>query len=272
MRFNIHHFELKHRHFPTKQGLLLESLQGKWSEVSPLPGRSEETLQDALDQLQALQNGWSGPLLPSVAFGIYSLTAPPILSAPCAPLFTGTPKEVLKMAAEMQGFKTAKLKVGPWKVDQALDIIQHLSNRFRLRIDFNSAWKKTDIDWLCSRLAPDQIEFLEDPGYATGNFPVASDAETLSSCIQVWKPMVRGLPQNGQSLILSSALESSIGLQSIASLITSHNIPHHIVGLGTILYTENDLVRNSAWLKEGHIHFPPSWEINWSRLVNYRRI
>ncbi len=254
MQFEIRPFELKHKRLPTKKGVLLEQ-EGRISEVSPLPGRSCETLDEAIEQLHAVQKGWKGPLYPSVEFGLYGLMVPPVESIPCALFLYGTPDEVLK--TNPHGCTSAKLKVGHWSVRQALSVIQALP--FRLRLDFNLQWKPKDVEKLCSQLSPTQIEFLEDAGTVIPGFNAAYDERLSLKSLNVWKPMVRGLPSPKEQLILSSSLESSIGLHQIASLIQTHQIPSHVLGLGTILHLENDLVQNSAFLKDGRLHFPPSW-------------
>jgi O-succinylbenzoate synthase len=259
MAFKIHPFELKHRHFPHKKGVLLEGTNGNWSEVSPLPGRSSETLNEAIDQLTAiLSQGYCGPYFPSVAFGLYGLTAPFIPHVPCALLLAGTPSDVLKMIEEPHGCTYVKLKVGTWSVAQALRVIPFLSDRFFLRIDFNHAWEPSAVHKLCAHLNPKKIEFLEDPGCDIAPFHTRHD--TYPSSATIWKPMVRGLPPVKAPVILSSAFETSIGLQHIASLLSHCDIPEHVLGLGTGMYRENDVVSNPAFLKDGKLHFPKRWE------------
>jgi O-succinylbenzoate synthase len=255
-------FELRHKHLPTKRGILLEK-EGRFSEVSPLPGRSHETLEEAIEQLEAVQSGWKGTLFPSVEFGLYGLTCPQITSIPCALFLCGTPAEVMKTFEKPHGCTVAKLKVGSWSVEETLDVIQALP--IRLRLDFNRPnplWNDNKILELCSKLSPSQIEFLEDCGCTVPGFTQASDAHQDASSITVWKPMVRGvrgIPATPCNVILSSSLESSIGLHQIAALMQTHPIPDHGLGIGTVLNLEQDLVQNSATLKEGRLHFPSTW-------------
>lgn len=256
MQFEIRPFELKHKRLPPKKGVLLHK-EGRFSEVSPFPGRSTETLEEAVQQLHAVQKGWKGPLYPSVEFGLYGLLAPPVMSIPCALFLYGTPDEVLN--TDSHGCTSAKLKVGHWNVGQALSVIQALP--FKLRLDFNLQWKPSDIEELCAQLSPAQIEFLEDAGITVPGFTTAYDERISLKSLNVWKPMIRGLPTSKQPIILSSSLESSIGLHQIATLIQTHKIPSHALGLGTITHLENDLVQNSAYLKDGKLHFPLSWSL-----------
>ncbi len=265
MQFKIYQFEIHHRHLASKRGLLLEDSKGSLSEVSPLEGRSQETLEQALEQLKALQQGWRGPLLPSVEFGLYGLSAPQVRSAPCALLLCGTPDEVLSLAHSSHGCTLAKLKVGHWSVAEARDVTEALP--LRLRLDFNHRWSEKQVRELCSHLSPCQIDFLEDPGCSVSPFAEACDVDASDHLIQVWKPMVRGMPLKRRPVILSSALESSIGLHHIASLTQSHAIPAHALGLGTGAYLENDLVNNPPILKDGQLHFPLQWDLKSDRLV-----
>lgn len=252
MQFDIRPFELRHRHYPPKKGLLLEK-EGRLSEVSPLLGRSLETYDDALEQLEAVQRGWIGPVYPSVAFGLYGLSAPRVTSIPCALFVSGTPNEALKRLENPYGCTVAKLKVKNWTLAQTLDVIQ--STTLKLRIDFEHSWPEANIRDLCAKLDPNQIDFLEDAGCTIPDFI------SLDDHFSVWKPMICGLPPPKSRIILSSSLESSIGLHHIASLIQSHQIPYHTLGLGTILNLENDLVQNSTVLKDGHLHFPTTWSL-----------
>ncbi len=253
MQFEISPFEIKLKGFPAKKGFLLEK-EGRFSEVSPLPGRSIETYEEALEQLQAVKKGWRGPLFPSVEFGLYGLIAPQVSSIPCALFLFGTPDEVLKTAETAHGCTVAKLKVGHWTVGETLAVIQELP--FKLRLDFNHQWTPAHVHQLCAKLSPDQIEFLEDAGSSVPGVIGVQDKGDLPT---IWKPMVRGLPLPKQPLILSSSFESSVGLQQIASLIQSHQIPPHILGIGTISHLEQDLVQNPAILKDGKLHFPNQW-------------
>lgn len=258
MLLNIHPFELRHRHLPTKKGLLLEK-DGRFSEVSPLPGRSIETLDEAIEQLMAVQKGWRGPLYPSVQFGLYGLTSPPVESIPCALFLHGTPDEVIKAANMPHGAATAKLKVGHWTVEQAFAVIRSIP--LKLRLDFNLLWNEKDVHRLCSKLSPDQVEFLEDPGCIVPGFMEAYDEKLSSISLNIWKPMVRGLPPPKSRVILGSSLESSIGLHQIASLMQSHQIPEHVLGIGTGINLEQDIVKNSAIFKNGRLHFPKEWQL-----------
>lgn len=248
MHFEIHPFEIKHRHLPNKTAFLLKK-EGRFSEVSPLPGRSRETAADALEQLSLIQKkGANFPLYPSVAFGLYGLTCPIVSSIPCALFLCGTPDEVIKISQTPHGCTTAKLKVGSWSIEDALRVIPSL--HFKLRLDFNHMWEEKAVHKLCHHLDPDQIEFLEDPGCKVPGFRVATDGR------EVWKPMVQGLPPLKHPVILSSSLETTIGLHQIAALLQTHDIPSHTLGIGTVLNLQHDIVQNGAFLRGGRLHFP----------------
>ncbi|CAM0117219.1 hypothetical protein [Rhabdochlamydiaceae symbiont of Dictyostelium giganteum] len=266
--FKFYRFTLKHRGFPDKHGFLLESSEGRCSEISPLPGRSTESLKDVYDQLKALQEGWKGPLLPSVEFGLYGLQAPKVSQIRTALLLKGTPEEVLTLASHHPSFEIAKLKIGDWSLEESVGVILTLSKTLRLRLDFNDQWTPSLLKALCEKIPSAAVEFLEDPPSPKASFPVAYDKKIRSHALQVYKPMVFGLPSYGSSLILSSSFESSLGLEMIASLTLSHGVLEHTLGLGTLLYLEDDLVEEPATFHNKNMHFPDSYRIKTRKLFS----
>ncbi len=225
MKFKIYHFKIIQAIFGIKEGFLLQS-EKNWSEVSPLPGRSRETLSQALEQLKAVQNGYQGPLFPSVEFGLFGLTAPRISEAPVCLFLNGTVQDILKHAQQNHGCKAAKLKLGHLDVTAAVFLARTLKQDFRLRLDIGGNWSKEQISTFLSHFAPEDFEFIEDPGHDVSPFPMASDDHCLGSTL-VWKPMVKGLPEKKTPVILSSSYESGIGIHQIATLAQALEIPAH---------------------------------------------
>ncbi len=263
--FKIYRFCLNVRGYGPKEGLLLESPHGAWAEVSPLPSRNRETLLDALAQLKAVQKGYTRPLFPSVACGLFGLTAPRILQAPVCLFLMGTLQDIQTLANQDFGCKTAKVKISPFDLPTAVNLIKTLKNRFRLRIDIGAKWTKEKTFAFLSHFSPEDFDFIEDPGYDISPFPMASDDQPLGKTI-VWKPMVRGLPPPQTPVILSSTYESSIGLHQIAALSQALQIPSHPLGIGTFLNLEEDLLEEPLTLQHGLLHFPKDFRINRKRL------
>jgi len=118
---------LREQRLKTRDGLLVRLTQGDkegWGEISPLPGFSVETVEEAklaaLEWLAAWQSGTDAvlPEMPSVAFGLSCALAeisgelPAAADYRAAPLCTGDPDELFAMLAAMPGEKVAKVKVG----------------------------------------------------------------------------------------------------------------------------------------------------------------
>lgn len=154
-----------------REGLLLELKEeggaAGWGEVSPLPGFSRESLEEATDQLRSLVSSMTGhevacdrtglidemggeldlrAIAPSVRFGfelavwnlcaardrvsLAALISPhPRASVPLNGLLTGSPEHVFEEARRMRdaGFRAVKLKVGGRGVDEDLKLVRALS-------------------------------------------------------------------------------------------------------------------------------------------------
>ncbi|MBS0648334.1 MAG: hypothetical protein JSS10_03805 [Verrucomicrobia bacterium] len=254
MDFKIYHFKIYQEAFGPKEGLLLQQ-ENRWSEVSPLPGRSKETLDQALQQLRAIQQGYQGPLLPSVAFGLFGLTAPRVTQAPVCLFLMGTPPEILKKAEQNCGCKTAKIKLGSFDLETAISLVKTLKPHLRLRVDIGGRWSPQQVMSFCSHFEPKDFEFIEDPGQDVSPFAMASDEESWGSTV-VWKPMVKGIPKKQTPVILSSSYESGIGLHQIASLAKAMEIPAHPLGIGTFMNLQADLLEDPLVIRAGQAHFP----------------
>ena len=149
---------LRERRLKTRDGLFVYLRNGErdgWGEISPLPGFSLETLDEAQAALLAWATRWRQgedlecPTLPSVAFGVSCALAeindelPQAADYRAAPLCTGDPDELVLKLAEMSGEKVAKVKVGLYEavrdgmvVNLLLEVIPDLT----LRLDANRAW------------------------------------------------------------------------------------------------------------------------------------
>ncbi len=266
MQFKIYHFQIIQEIFGQKEGFLLQS-ENNWSEVSPLPGRSRETLSQVLEQLKAVQDGYQGPLFPSVEFGLFGLTAPKISEAPVCLFLNGTVQDILKQAKKNHGCEVAKLKLGHLDISAAVFLARTLKQDFRLRLDIGGKWSKQQIAGFLSHFAPEDFDFIEDPGHDVSPFPMASDDHFLGSTV-VWKPMVKGLPGKKTPVILSSSYESGIGIHQIASIAQALEIPTHPLGIGTAVHLQEDLLKDPLFICDGKIHFPAEFQIKQERVTS----
>lgn len=175
---------LRERRLKTRDGLFVWLREGEaegWGEISPLPGFSHETLDEAQAAAVAWVNAWRQgedsalPDIPSVTFGLSCAVAelndelPQEADYRAAPLCTGDPDELFAVLEAMPGEKVAKVKVGLWEavrdgmvVNLLLEAIPDLS----LRLDANRAWTPLKAQQFAKYVNPDyrsRIAFIEEP-------------------------------------------------------------------------------------------------------------
>ncbi|WP_333848789.1 o-succinylbenzoate synthase [Leclercia sp.] len=175
---------LRERRLKTRDGLFVHLQQGGrqgWGEVSPLPGFSRESLEEAEASLRAWGIAWRDgeapllPGLPAVDFGISCALAELDGSLPeeadyrAAPLCTGDPDELFAVLAAMPGEKVAKIKVGLYEAvrdGMVANLLLEAIPDLRLRLDANRAWTPLKAQQFAKYVNPshrDRIAFLEEP-------------------------------------------------------------------------------------------------------------
>lgn len=239
------------------KNLLILLEDGSWGEITPLPGRSQETVQDILEQ------GFDR--FPAAQFGLLPLPQQ-ALSWPVAALFMGTLPEIFAHAGKMHDFTHAKLKVGKLSLSEAIEAASQLKSHFRLRIDFNNLWKSRDVQAFCDYFLPADFDYLEDPGTNVHPFLSAADDLNTEADFRVWKPSVLGIPTASPNVILSSAFETGIGTARLVQLAHHLNLAPYPIGLGTYHYLDDDLLKEPLQFKKGHIDVPEYLEPDLSKL------
>ncbi|WP_337014243.1 o-succinylbenzoate synthase [Leclercia sp. AS011] len=175
---------LRERRLKTRDGLFVHLQQDDrqgWGEISPLPGFSRESLEEAEAALRAWSIAWRDgeapllPGLPSVDFGISCALAELDASLPeaadyrAAPLCTGDPDELFAVLAAMPGEKVAKIKVGLYEAvrdGMVANLLLEAIPDLRLRLDANRAWTPLKAQQFAKYVNPayrDRIAFLEEP-------------------------------------------------------------------------------------------------------------
>ena len=175
---------LRERRLKTRVGLFVHLRQGEregWGEISPLPGFSLESLDDAQAALLAWARAWREganpalPDLPSAAFGISCALAELDGSLPqeanyrAAPLCTGDPDELFALLSAMPGEKVAKIKVGLYEAvrdGMVANLLLEAIPDLRLRLDANRAWTPLKAQQFAKYVNPayrNRIAFLEEP-------------------------------------------------------------------------------------------------------------
>ncbi|MCU6305966.1 MULTISPECIES: o-succinylbenzoate synthase [Enterobacter] len=175
---------LRERRLKTRDGFFVHLQQGEregWGEISPLPGFSLESLDDARAALLAWAYAWREganpalPEVPSAAFGISCALAELDGSLPeagnyrAAPLCTGDPDELFALLSAMPGEKVAKIKVGLYEAvrdGMVANLLLEAIPDLHLRLDANRAWTPLKAQQFAKYVNPayrSRIAFLEEP-------------------------------------------------------------------------------------------------------------
>lgn len=263
----------------TRDGLFIRLQEGEregWGEISPLPGFSVETLEEAqmalLAWAQARRDGAEPPLptQPSVAFGISCAQAelggelPQAADYRAAPLCSGDPDELFARLAAMPGEKVAKVKVGLWEAvrdGMVVNLLLEAIPDLQLRLDANRASTPLKAQQFAKYVNPayrQRIAFLEEPcktredsrafsretGIAIARDESLREADfrfvaepgvravvikpTLTGSLLKVQQQVAAAHALGLSVVISSSIESSLGLTQLARIaarLTPQTIP-----------------------------------------------
>lgn len=244
--------------------------QEAWAEISPLPGRSKETIDEALLQLITVLKGKkTSHLYPSVSFALATaLKQFSFSSIPLCALLSGSKQEIMQQAllAERKGFSSVKVKLVQLSLEDAFAVLDSLRKTFSLRIDANQRFNFQESMYFFGQFPPLSFDFIEEPTWeisrlADFSHPFGLDEtleknpgftfENLANCKAIIiKPMIQGffntkklmkrLEKKRIKLIFSSSYESGLGLMQIAHLAMQTKL--YPLGLDTqSLFTEDIL-------------------------------
>ncbi len=306
--FHLYRYQMLMSDGKMREGSLLEINNPNGSigvgEVSPLPGWSKETLDQAINQLvwlkthvknlDSLEDFEKIDLLPSVLFGINSAysqceSSSPISIDVCS-FLRGTPLEILEQAlqSEESGFSFAKLKVGSLSLHKAYDLIIKLKDRFRLRIDVNKSWNTEDSLSFFSEFPKDAFDYVEEPLQnleRLEQFPIPftideSFSEHLPYPLPnlkgvIFKPTIRGwlsnfslikkwVKEKNIDLVLGSTFESDVGLAGIVHLANQLGVKSPL-GIGTYRNMTTQFLDNPMIFSKGKVSFSGSSRIDKSK-------
>lgn len=176
---------LRDRRLKQREGLLVQLIEGAregWGEISPLPGFSVESLDQAQQALLAWLDLWQGgeqcpplPPEPAVAFGLScaQLELEGGL-APCphprtVPLCNGDPDALILTLAAMPSPRVAKVKVGEYEAvrdGMMVNLLLEAVAGLRLRLDANRRWNALKAEQFAKYVRPEwrsRIDFIEEP-------------------------------------------------------------------------------------------------------------
>jgi O-succinylbenzoate synthase len=287
-------------------------------EAAPLPGFHNESFDDALQQLQnintdlidmpvdggffelAIDLSQRLPLLyPSVRMAIETalfnlgLKRNPMALATTtqqmpvnALLVSDSPESVEKLIAD--GFTSIKVKVGVKSVADEIDrvtkIIESVAERATIRLDANRAWSLEDAVEFAKQIAPDSIEYIEEPTKLSADHKILYDQTGIGIALDetivqegvksypyfdhvsalVLKPSLLGgfsltallidlAKRNNTTPVISSCFESGLGISSLALFAASMNLTNTHAGLDTLKYFKHDLLASPLEIEQGAI-------------------
>jgi o-succinylbenzoate synthase len=182
-------------------------------------------------------------------------------------------------AAVAKGYRTVKLKVAAlaFELDEArvAALREAVGSEVRVRLDANGGWKEREAEEAIARLAPYRIELLEQPVEArdlgglarlSAKSPISIAADEAlaggyavdeifardAASVLVLKPAVLGglrasqriaarARAAGWGVVVTSALDSALGLAAALQLAAALPGPHLAAGLATGALLEQDL-------------------------------
>ncbi|QGG07405.1 o-succinylbenzoate synthase [Enterobacter cancerogenus] len=284
---------LRERRLKTRDGLFVHLRQGEregWGEVSPLPGFSQESLEEAQAAVLAWAREWREgaepalPDIPSAAFGVSCALAelegrlPNAANYRAAPLCTGDPDELFALLSAMPGEKVAKIKVGLYEAvrdGMVANLLLEAIPDLHLRLDANRAWTPLKAQQFAKYVNPayrNRIAFLEEPcktrddsrafaretGIAIAWDESLREADfafiaepgvsavvikpTLTGSLEKVREQVASAHALGLTAVISSSIESSLGLTQLACL-AAWLTPDTLPGLDTLNLMQAQLIR-----------------------------
>jgi o-succinylbenzoate synthase len=249
-------FKVPFRGLAEREGFLFEGPAG-WGEWSPLPWRSEtegEVWRRAAEE--AANDGWPQPMRSQIPVNV---TVPEV------------DPEIAHDLVSSSGCRTAKVKVGTKQDVPRVEAVRAaLGPTGRIRVDANGAWDVDEAVRMIERLHRFELEYVEQPVRTLDemadlrkrvNVPVAVDeparsiegaveaarreaADVLIVKVQPIGGVRAGLEaaeRSGLPTVVSSAVETSIGLAAGVALAAALPDLPYACGLGTLLLLEGDV-------------------------------
>ncbi|UDW83844.1 o-succinylbenzoate synthase [Pasteurella canis] len=195
-----------------------------------------------------------------------------------APLCYGDPDELYEPLNQMQGEKVAKIKVGMYEANRdglIADMLLEAIPDLYLRLDANRSWTPAKAQMFAKYVKPEhraRIQFLEEPcktpieslqfaqdtGIAIAWDETVREPDfrmekqphlaaivikpTLIGSLQYCIQLIEQAHQCGLKAVISSSLESSLGLTQLARIAQQYT-PNTIPGLDTLDLMDYQLVR-----------------------------
>ncbi len=260
---------VRFRGVETREALLIDGPCG-WGEFAPFVEYSDAEAARWLDAaLEASYGAWPAPVRGTV---LVNATVPAV-----------APGQVPAVLARFDGCTTAKVKVAePGQtladdLDRVAAVRSAMGGRARIRVDANGGWSVDDALMALARLAPFDLEYAEQPcatveelaelrrGLARNGVEVAiaadesirkaDDPQRVARLAAADIIVVKVAPLGGVRraldiveacglpAVVSSALDTSIGISAGVALAAALPELEHACGLGTVGLFTSDVAR-----------------------------
>ncbi|BDH45108.1 o-succinylbenzoate synthase [Salmonella enterica subsp. enterica serovar Choleraesuis] len=253
-------------------GFSLESLEQAESELRAWAAAWQLDPQVALPELPAVAFGVS------CALAELDGTLPDTADYRVAPLCSGDPDELFAVLDAIPGDKVAKVKVGLYEAirdGMIVTLLLEALPELRLRLDANRSWTPEKARQFARYVAPElrsRIDFFEEPcrtpqdslafaqetgialawdetlrepGFTLKREPALAAIvikPTLTGSLERVRAQVEAAHKLGLRVVISSAIESSLGLTQLAR-IAAWLTPDTVPGLDTLSLMQAQLLR-----------------------------
>lgn len=254
-----------------REGLLLRGPAG-WGEFAPFPEYDDaEAARWLAAAIEAAWDGWPDPVRDTVPV---NATVPAV-----------APGQVAEVLARYDGCRTAKVKVAErgqhleHDVDRVAEVRRVMGAGARIRVDANGGWSTEQAREAVGRLAASGLEYVEQPCARVAELaelrrllardrvdvPVAADEsirrpedpmlvvrEQAADLIVVKVaplggvvPALRLVAECGLPAVVSSSLDTSVGIAAGVALAAALPQLEHACGLGTVELLGSDVAARS---------------------------
>ncbi len=217
---------------------------------------------------------------------------------PVNALLTGDRKLILEKCDRLatDGFAAAKLKVGREGVSEDIELVRKVRERIpssiSLRLDANQCWSYSDAVEFSNSIDWSEIEYIEEPlaeprqlinlkqevpsiRIALDESYISHDEKAFSFCpdpvVVILRPQMLGginatratmqrLADRGVATVISSAVETSLGMLTVLLCALSGSTPIRPAGLDTLSWLKKDSVVDPLIMKQGRIEWPDWWD------------
>lgn len=221
------------------------------------------------------------------------------IRVPIAKLLPGGSNEDIIVAARhaaLASYDTVKLKVAVKSLEDDINLVNTIAlelPELMIRLDANLGWTSDDVRKFADALPREAVEWIEDPcslslrewtrlqsevGVPFACDEAFSEEEILAfdgvpgfktlvlkparmGAIRERSALLKRMRDEEIPVVLSSMMDSSVGLAHLAHLASEWSSPEIAQGLGTLQFLKQDTLSHSLHIEAGHLVVPPLSEL-----------